>query len=95
VSPDGKQIALLHNNGRGFRIAVQDLETGQVRVLTDGLLDESPSFAPNGTMIIYSTTYRGRGVLVAVSEDGQVREQLRLQEGDMREPAWGPFGGDS
>jgi TolB protein len=91
VSPDGKKIAMVHNDGNGFHIAVQDLETGQMRVLTDGSLDESPSFAPNGTMIMYGTTYGGGGVLAAVSEDGQVHQRLRLQEGAVREPAWGPL----
>ncbi len=91
VSPDGQQIAMVHSEGRSFQIAVQDLDTGQVRVLTDGALDESPSFAPNGTMMMYGTTHDGRAVLAAVSEDGQVHQRLRLQEGAVREPVWGPF----
>ena len=91
ISPNGKQIAMVHNDGQGFRIAVQDLSTGVLRVLTDGQLDESPSFAPNGSMIIYATAGRGKAVLAAVSEDGRVRQRLTLQEGDVREPVWSPF----
>jgi TolB protein len=91
ISPDGTQIAMVHNTGKGFRIAVQDLATGALQVLTDGSLDESPSFAPNGSMIMYGSNYGGAGVLAAVSKDGQVRQRLRLQEGEVREPAWGPF----
>jgi TolB protein len=94
VAPDGSQIAMVHNAGKGFRIAVQDLASGLVRVLTDGSLDESPSFAPNGSMIMYGTTQGGQGMLAAVSKDGQVRQRLRLQEGDVREPVWGPFRGE-
>lgn len=93
VSPDGKRVAMVHNDGAGFRIAVQDLQTGTLQVLTDGTLDESPSFAPNSSMIIYATRDQGRGVLAAVSEDGRVKQRLRLQEGEVREPAWSPFPG--
>jgi len=91
VSPDGRQAAMVHHDGAGYRIAVLDLISGELRVLTDGRLDESPSFAPNGSMIIYATEYRGRAVLAAVSEDGRVRQRLTLQEGDVREPVWSPF----
>ncbi len=90
VSPDGSKIAMVHYDGTGYRIAVLDLRTRIFRVLTDGRLDESPSFAPNGSMIIYATEYRDRAVLAAVSEDGRVRQRLTLQEGDVREPVWSP-----
>jgi TolB protein len=91
ISADGTQVAMIHNDGTGYHIAVQDLTTGEVRVLTEGQLDEGPSFAPNGSMILYASTYQGQGVLAAVSEDGQVHQRLQLQEGAVREPAWGPL----
>ncbi|MEM7292774.1 MAG: Tol-Pal system beta propeller repeat protein TolB [Pseudomonadota bacterium] len=91
VSPDGKLIALVHRDQGRFRIAVMDRDTRELRVLTDGSLDESPSFAPNGSMIIYATTGRGRGVLGAVSTDGRMKQRFTLSEGDVREPAWSPF----
>lgn len=91
ISADGSQVAMVHNSGGGYHIAVQDLATGQLRVLTDGSLDEGPSFAPNGSTILYATTEKGDDVLAAVSEDGQVRQRLRLQEGEVREPVWGPL----
>ena len=90
-SPDGKRIAMIHGDQGRFRIAVQELKTGEVTVLTDNLLDESPSFAPNGSMIIYASSHGRRGVLAAVSVDGRVRQRLALQEGDVREPVWSPF----
>jgi TolB protein len=62
-----------------------------MQVLSQGNLDESPSFAPNGSMIIYASKAAGRGVLAAVSVDGRVRQRLALQEGDVREPVWSPF----
>ena len=91
VSPDGKKVAMVSASQGRFRIAVLDLSNGLFRVLTDGRLDEAPSFAPNGSAILYATESRGRGVLAAVSEDGRVRQELVLQEGEVREPAWSPF----
>ncbi|MCW8925965.1 MAG: Tol-Pal system beta propeller repeat protein TolB [Xanthomonadales bacterium] len=90
ISPDGGRIAVAHGRGNEYRIAVQDLETGRMRILTPGVLDESPSFAPNGSMILYATREGDRGVLSAVSADGNVRQRLILTEGDVREPAWSP-----
>ncbi len=91
ISPDGGKVAMVHSGGGGYRIAVMDLSSRLLRVLTDGSLDESPSFAPNGGMIIYATEKRGRGVLAAVSVDGQFHQRLSLQSGDVREPVWEPF----
>lgn len=90
VAPDGRKIAVAHGRGNEYRIAVWDLETERITVLTPGNLDESPSFAPNGSMVLYATREGGRGVLAAVSADGSVRQRLVLSEGDVREPAWSP-----
>lgn len=90
-SPDGKLIAMVHADGSAFRIAVLDLASGELRVLTDTHLDESPSFAPNGSMLLYATDINDRGVLAAVSVDGRVHQRLALKNGDVREPAWSPF----
>ena len=90
ISPDGTRIAMAHGRGNEYRIAVLDTDTGRVRILTPGVLDESPSFAPNGSMILYATREGPRGVLSAVSVDGNVRQRLILTEGDVREPAWSP-----
>ena len=68
-----------------------DLASRQVQVLTDSYKDESPSFAPNGRMILIATETGGRGVLSAVSVDGRVKQRLSIAAGDVREPAWGPF----
>lgn len=91
ISPDGRFLTLVNNNGNGFRIAVMDMQNKAMRVITNGSLDEGPSYAPNGSMIIYATAEQGRGVLAAVSADGRVKQKLRLTEGDVREPAWSPF----
>jgi len=90
-SPDGKSFTFIQRSGGRFRVAVQDFATRQVQVLTDGGLDESPTFAPNGKLILYATGVRGRGVLSAVSSDGRIKQRLTADVGDVREPAWGPF----
>jgi TolB protein len=85
-------LAVVHSDGdNDFRIAIHDRETERLRVLSDGRLDESPSFAPNGSMVLYAARYQGRGVLAAVSADGRVRQRLVVSEGDVREPAWSPI----
>jgi len=92
VSPDGKSLAYISRNSEGkFQVALLDLTSGQVQILTDNDRDESPSFAPNGRMILYATVINGRGVLSAVSIDGNVKQRLTVNAGDVREPAWGPF----
>ncbi len=90
-APDGKTLAMVHGESGKYRIATQDLDTGLLRVLSDGSLDESPSFAPNGSMIIYATEAGHRGVLAAVSSDGRFRQRFSLQQGNVREPVWSPF----
>jgi TolB protein len=90
-SPDGRSFTFIRRNGSSFNVAVQDFASRQVQVLTDGGIDESPSFAPNGRMILYATEVGGRGVLSVVSSDGRARHRLTLEAADMREPAWGPL----
>ena len=90
-SPDGKSLAMIRNDGGKFRVALQDLTSGQVQLLSDGAQDESPSFAPNGRVILYATRSSGHGALAAVSSDGRVKQRLNESGGDIREPAWGPL----
>lgn len=89
-SADGKLLAFITRNGGRFQVAVLDLATRQTTILTDSARDESPSFAPNGRMILYATEVGGRGVLAAVSSDGRIKQRLSVQAADVREPAWGP-----
>ena len=90
-SPDDKYVTMVHGNNGKYHIAIMDTASGSMNVLTDTNLDESPSFSPNGHMIIYARTSFSGTELAAVSADGQVRQRLALQKGEVREPSWGPY----
>jgi TolB protein len=90
-SPDGNSIVFVQRQAGRFRIVTQNLVNRQALPLTDGPVDESPSFAPNGQQILFSRQQGGRGELAAVSIDGRVRQRLSFSVGDAREPSWGPM----
>ena len=90
-SPDGKSFVFIQRNSGRFNVALQDFVSRQAQLLTENSIDESPTFAPNGRIILYATEIRGRGILAAVSSDGRVRQRFSATAGDVREPAWGPI----
>jgi TolB protein len=90
-SPDGRYIAMVHGRDKRYRIALLDLDNDQFTILTKGNLDESPSFAPNGRILLYATARGNTGVLSAVSVDGRSQHRLVSKDGDVREPAWSPY----
>ena len=92
LSPDGKKLAVVHNDRGNFRIAVIDLERdNQMVIVSAGSQDESPSFAPNSDTLIYATRQARDGVLETVTADGLIRQRLESRGGDVREPVWSPF----
>jgi TolB protein len=92
MTADGRKMVFVHGQGDSFHIASQDMASGRVRLLTrDTNLDESPSVAPNGSMVIYAATENDRSILAAVSVDGEVKFRLPSRFGDVREPAWSPI----
>ncbi len=92
LSPDESQLAFVTQEDGAYHIATMDLRgRGDVQVLTHGRFDVSPSYAPNGAVILYASRDRGRGVLALVSADGRVQERLVSTEGEVQEPAWSPF----
>lgn len=91
VSPNGDRLAVVHNDGGNYRIATVDAQSGDLFILTNGQLDESPSFAPNGSTVIYAATEGNERVLATVSTDGRVRQRLASEGRDVREPVWGPL----
>lgn len=90
-SPDGKSFVFTHYSGGVFYIATQDFETKQIQILTSGGWEKKPSFAPNGKLVLFATEVNGRGILATVSSDGRVKQKMSPQQGDIREPTWGPF----
>jgi TolB protein len=91
VAQDGRNVVLVHQRAGQFQIAIHDLVTARLQVLTSTELDESPSIAPNGSMVLYATKFGERGILSAVSVDGGVKFRLPSRSGDVREPAWSPY----
>ncbi|BFM12198.1 Tol-Pal system beta propeller repeat protein TolB [Simiduia litorea] len=91
VSPDGKSLVMVHRSNGVFHIATQDIQSGDLRILTETYLDESPSISPNGAMLMYATRFQNKGILAAVSLDAGVKFRLPSKQGDVREPAWSPF----
>lgn len=88
-SSDGKSIVMIHGNGSGYNIAIQDVNSGAIQPITASGNDASPSFAPNGNMVLYETRADGKRVLGLVSSDGRVKLVLPAREGDVQDPAWG------
>ncbi|OWT54240.1 Tol-Pal system beta propeller repeat protein TolB [Candidimonas nitroreducens] len=91
LSPDASNLVYVTRRGGAFRIALQNMSSGSEQLLTNGPDDQSPSFAPNGMQILYSSIQGGRSVLAVVSIDGRVRQTLSALNGKVREPTWGPF----
>ncbi|MGE4370967.1 MAG: Tol-Pal system beta propeller repeat protein TolB [Burkholderiaceae bacterium] len=91
LSPDGNNLVYVTRRDGAFRIAVQNMKSGAEQVLTAGPDDQSPSFAPNGMQVLYSSVQNGRSVLAVTSVDGRVRHTLSALNGKVSEPTWGPF----
>lgn len=90
-SPDGRSFCFIQRNSGRYNVAIQDVGSREAVLLTDGRIDSSPTFAPNGRMILYASEYNKRGILAAVSRDGRVKQRISDSGGNVREPAWGPL----
>jgi len=84
----GKTMTMVHDGGQ---IVVMQEENSQITWLTNGKFDESPSFSPNGDMVLYATEQAYQPALLVASSDGRVRTRLSFITGDVREPDWSPI----
>lgn len=91
MTPDGRYLVTVQKDNGNYHIALQDMKSGRVQILTQTYLDESPTIAPNGSMVMYATIDKGKGILAVVSVDGLVKYKLPLADGDVRDPAWSPY----
>lgn len=91
LSPDDKNIVMVYGDQGRYQIAYLERDSGNLTLLTDNTLDESPSFSPNGRMVLYASTQGNKGVLYMVSLDGRSKHKLSDQSGNIREPVWGPY----
>jgi TolB protein len=91
VSPDGKSLAYISRVNGAFRLHMMDLASGSSVPVTESSADESPSFAPNGRLIIYASSSQGKESLTTTTLDGRVKTRLAGQSGEIREPDWGPL----
>ncbi len=93
LSADEKTLVMIHRQDgfTNFKVAAQDLQKGNLRILSDTSLDESPTVAPNGTMVIYATRQQGQGVLILASINGRVKLPIPTAQGEIREPSWSPY----
>ncbi|HSW92908.1 MAG TPA: Tol-Pal system beta propeller repeat protein TolB [Gammaproteobacteria bacterium] len=92
-TPDGNHVVMLNQESKLFNIGILDLDTSTFRILTSasGTDNESPSIAPNGSMVLYGTLYSGRSVLAMVASDGSVQVRLPAPDGEVQDPAWSPY----
>ncbi|MDO8456090.1 MAG: Tol-Pal system beta propeller repeat protein TolB [Burkholderiaceae bacterium] len=91
LSPDGRWLAYISRVGSAFKLHVMELTTGAITALTDTAADEHPSFAANSKLIVYATKIQGKEALMTTTLDGRIKARLAGVDGDIREPAWGPF----
>jgi len=90
-SPDGKDLALIHRVGKDYRLALLDIASRDLTVMTQNKSDESPYFSPNGGMIIYSTNRDNQGILSIISLHNNQVVELMQKEGEVREPSWSNY----
>lgn len=89
--PDGSGFVVITRRANNFHIALQKFDSDRIWILSQTALDESPTIAPNGFMLLYATKYKGQGILAAVSVDAGIKFRLPSSSTNVRDPAWSPI----
>ena len=89
--PNGKDIVFVHRRNGVFHIAKQNLRSGNINILTDTSLDESPTVSPNGNVVIYATKDGDKDILAGITLDGKTKFVMPSLKGEAREPSWSPL----
>ena len=89
--PKEEGIIFVHRSDDGlFHIALKYKRENFIRILTEAKMDESPSVAPNGNMVIYGIKEKNLSMLAGFSLSG-AKFKLPASSGEVREPAWSNF----
>jgi len=92
-SPRGDYIAFTKKNKGRFYIGVMRVDGSQERLLTASFLDEGPSWAPNGRVIMFARETpgpNGTSALYTVDISGRNLRRVPLPVG-ASDPAWSPL----
>lgn len=92
-SPRGDRIAFTKQNAGRFHIGVMRTDGSEERLLTASFLDEGPTWAPNGRVIMFSRETQGAqgsSALYSVDISGRNLKRVRTPAG-ASDPSWGPL----
>jgi Tol biopolymer transport system component len=94
VSPDGKRVAVVADNGQGYSdLVLYDALTGKVSAtLSDGSNLADPAWSPDGKTVAVTSYTLGTPRLLLVPADGRASIPLKTADGEAYRPSYSPDG---